>query len=131
MKAIVFKVRKKVINPSPLRAMSLKALIREEQSIECLLKQVREANKAGFEALQAQRESFAKAALIKAREDLGVKDLNSAQFDAVVSKAFNEAPQIRVNQDYVVRKPLIDLLALRLTLCRVEIARCKMQRASR
>lgn len=129
MKSVVFKIRRQVINPAPLRRMSLSALQREEKTLMALIKGAREANEKGFEALQARREALAKEALQTACKELGVEVLNDAQFDAVLTKALSEAPQIRLNQDYVVRKQLLDLLALRLKLCRVEIARCKAQRS--
>lgn len=129
MKSVVFKIRRQVINPVPLRKMSLNALQREEKTLTALIKSAREANEKGFEVLKARREALAEEALQTACKELGAEVLNDAQSDAVLTKTLSEAPQIRPSQDYVVRKQLLDLLALRLKLCRVEITRCKAQRS--
>lgn len=129
MKSVVFKIRRQVINPVPLRKMSLNALQREEKTLTALIKSAREANEKGFEVLKARREALAEEALQTACKELGAEVLNDAQSDAVLTKTLSEAPQIRPSHDYVVRKQLLDLLALRLKLCRVEITRCKAQRS--
>lgn len=129
MKSVVFKIRRQVINPVPLRKMSLNALQREEKTLIALIKSAREANEKGFEVLKARREALAEEAIQTACKELGAEVLNDAQSDAVLTKTLSEAPQIRPSQDYVVRKQLLDLLALRLKLCRVEITRCKAQRS--
>ena len=105
MKDLVSRVEKTVLRPTPIRKLDSKRLRKEIANLERLLKQSHQANQAqSKDALEQQA--------------------------STVANGEGNPPKATEARESVIGEQLLNLLSLRLQLCRTELSRRRLARKS-